>query len=72
MFCPKLRWNSDSNVLAISYPDKVQLWTMSNYHYYLKQELVFPEPASQAIHCAWHSERPLALALSTQGRITKA
>jgi elongator complex protein 1 len=67
--CPKLKWNSDSNVLAISYPDKVQLWTMSNYHYYLKQELVFPEPASQAIYCSWHPERPLALALSTPGRI---
>jgi elongator complex protein 1 len=66
--CPKLKWNSDSNVLAVLYPDKVQLWTMSNYHYYLKQELVFPEPASQAIHCAWHSERPLALALSTPGK----
>jgi elongator complex protein 1 len=67
--CPKLKWNSDSTVLAISYPDKVQLWTMSNYHYYLKQELVFPEPASQAIHCAWHSERPLALALSNPGKM---
>ncbi|EOA92129.1 putative elongator complex protein 1 [Exserohilum turcicum] len=64
-----LAWNSDSNVLAVSYPDKVQLWTMSNYHYYLKQELPFPEAASQTVMCSWHSERPLALALSTPGAL---
>jgi elongator complex protein 1 len=63
----KLKWNSDSNVLSVSYPDKVQLWTMSNYHYYLKQELVFPENASQTVRSTWHSERPLSLALSTPG-----
>jgi elongator complex protein 1 len=63
-----LRWNGDSNVLAVSYPDKVQLWTMSNYHYYLKQELVFPEPASKTVLCNWHSERPLSLALATPGK----
>jgi elongator complex protein 1 len=40
---------------------------MSNYHYYLKQELVFPENTSQAVHSTWHSERPLSLALSTPG-----
>jgi elongator complex protein 1 len=64
---PKLRWNSDSNVLSVVYPDKVQLWTMSNYHYYLKQELAFPEPASLTVQCTWHPERPLALAISTSG-----
>lgn len=37
-----LRWNSDSSVLAISFRDRVQLWTMGNYHYYLKQEILFP------------------------------
>src|SRR5690606_2533945 len=34
----QLSWNPDSTVLAISYDDRVQLWTMGNYHYYLKQE----------------------------------
>lgn len=63
-----LEWNSDSNVLAVSFSDKVQLWTMSNYHYYLKQELVFPEPASKTVLCAWHAERPLALAISTPSK----
>ncbi|KAH3917204.1 elongator complex subunit 1 [Parastagonospora nodorum] len=65
----KLKWNSDSNVLAVSHPDKVQLWTMSNYHYYLKQELVFPEPASTTATCTWHSEKPLSVALSTSGAL---
>jgi elongator complex protein 1 len=65
---PKLKWNSDSNVLSVAFPDKVQLWTMSNYHYYLKQELAFTEPASHMVQCAWHPERPLALAISTPGK----
>ena len=60
-----VKWNSDSNVLAVSHPDKVQLWTMSNYHYYLKQELVFPETATRTALCTWHAERPLAVAVST-------
>ena len=62
-----LRWNSDSNVLAVCYPNRVQLWTMGNYHYYLKQELRFPEIAPGAILCNWHSERPLSVALTTPG-----
>ena len=64
-----LRWNSDSNVLAVSYPDKVQLWTMSNYHYYLKQELVFPEKVADTVRCSWDPERPLSVALSTTGAL---
>lgn len=63
-----LRWNSDSNVLAVSFPHKVQLWTMSNYHYYLKQELVFPENAALTVRCNWHLERPLSVAMSTSGK----
>lgn len=62
-----LKWNSDSNVIAVSCPDKVQLWTMSNYHYYLKQELRFPEASPRTVMCDWHAERPLAVALSTSG-----
>jgi elongator complex protein 1 len=62
-----LRWNSDSNVIAVCFSNKVQLWTMSNYHYYLKQELRFPENAAKTVMCNWHSERPLSLALATPG-----
>lgn len=64
-----LRWNSDSNIIAVSYPNKVQLWTMSNYHYYLKQELVCTEDAAQTVMCNWHTERPLSLALATHGKL---
>ncbi|UPX16794.1 Putative elongator complex protein 1 [Ascochyta rabiei] len=60
-----VKWNSDSSVLAVSYADRVQLWTMSNYHYYLKQELTFPSPARHTPLCSWHAERPLAVAVST-------
>lgn len=63
-----LKWNIDSSVLAVSFPDKVQLWTMSNYHYYLKQELILPEISSQPVSCMWHSERPLSVALSNSGQ----
>lgn len=34
-----LRWNVDSSSLAICFKDRIQLWTMGNYHYYLKQEV---------------------------------
>ncbi|KAF2184333.1 elongator complex protein 1 [Zopfia rhizophila CBS 207.26] len=64
-----LRWNSDSNILAACYPNKLQLWTMSNYHYYLKQELIFPEDRTPAVMCNWHLERPLSLALATSGSL---
>lgn len=63
----RLKWNSDSSVLAVCYPRKVQLWTMSNYHYYLKQELLFPESHVAAVGCNWHSEKPLLAAFSTSG-----
>ncbi|KAL5382220.1 hypothetical protein DPSP01_006620 [Paraphaeosphaeria sporulosa] len=64
-----LSWNSDSSVLAVSYPEKVQLWTMSNYHYYLKQELPFPEQAAATVHCSWDPERPLSVAFYTAGSL---
>lgn len=64
-----LKWNSDSSVLAVSYSDKIQLWTMGNYHYYLKQELHFPEVAHSTILCSWHAERPLVAAFSTPGAL---
>lgn len=64
-----LRWNVDSTVLAISFCDHVQLWTMNNYHYYLKQIIYMPEsndhPMVKAfpVRVEWHPEEPLRLAL---------
>ena len=60
-----LQWSSDSSVLAVCYPTKVQLWTMGNYHYYLKQELVYPEHQTPSISCTWNPERALSIALAT-------
>jgi elongator complex protein 1 len=63
-----LAWNSDSTVLAVSYKDRIQLWTMSNYHYYLKQEIftnVTSEAGSLPVRTAWHPEKPLYLSASS-------
>ncbi|KAI5269967.1 IkappaB kinase complex, IKAP component [Aureobasidium subglaciale] len=68
-----LAWNNDSTVLAVSFKDRVQLWTMGNYHYYLKQE-IFTNAASDAgslpVRTAWHPEK--ALYLSTSSDLSKS
>ncbi|KAL8995173.1 MAG: hypothetical protein Q9188_006876, partial [Gyalolechia gomerana] len=56
VFVRSLHWNVDSTVLAICYDDRVQLWTLGNYHWYLKQEIM--EPGLK-----WNPERPLTFAL---------
>ncbi|KAL9097236.1 MAG: hypothetical protein Q9165_000663 [Trypethelium subeluteriae] len=61
-----LKWNNDSTVLAVSYLDRVQLWTMGNYHYYLKQEIHLGSAGNvQGVHSAlgvsWHPEQALRL-----------
>ncbi|KAL8785562.1 MAG: hypothetical protein Q9213_003310 [Squamulea squamosa] len=58
-----LQWNVDSTVLAVSYDDRVHLWTMGNYHWYLKQELFEPS-------LKWHPEKPLTFALISRSRDT--
>ncbi|KAI9671737.1 MAG: hypothetical protein M1831_003265 [Alyxoria varia] len=59
-----LSWNIDSTVLAVSYCDRVQLWTMGNYHYYLKQEFSFPLDGemSRPLTGLWHPEESLRVA----------
>lgn len=54
-----LNWNIDSTVLAVYFKDRVQLWTMGNYHYYLKQEIVFVGEGKKFIR--WHQEKALRL-----------
>ncbi|ODA83783.1 hypothetical protein RJ55_02299 [Drechmeria coniospora] len=61
----RLDWNVDSTVLAVTLQDAVQLWTMGNYHWYLKQEIPLHAPFS---HLAWHPERALRLAASSSDR----
>jgi elongator complex protein 1 len=67
-----LEWNSDSTVLAVMLKDRVQLWTMGNYHWYLKQEIRCGQPAGAAAQrqrprFSWHAEKPLLLAAATTG-----
>ncbi|EKD16630.1 IKI3 family protein [Drepanopeziza brunnea f. sp. 'multigermtubi' MB_m1] len=56
----KLSWNSDSTVLAVLMSDHTQLWTMGNYHWYLKQ-VIGNETLLAASPLVWHPEKPLQL-----------
>lgn len=61
-----LTWNNDSTVLAVSFKDRVQLWTTDNYHYYLKQEIMILEnPSTFAAKTIWHPEKPLHVACAS-------
>ncbi|RAL09023.1 Elongator subunit IKI3 [Aspergillus homomorphus CBS 101889] len=56
-----LSWNVDSTVLAVQFKDRVQFWTMGNYHYYLKQEIpVVVNPGfTNPFTFKWHQEKAL-------------
>lgn len=54
-----LCWNSDSSILAVKMLDRVQLWTMNNYHYYLKQEMRL----KNLRETKWHPTDPLQLSV---------
>ena len=63
-----LQWNCDSTILAVCYPDRVQLWTMGNYHYYLKQEFCLsPIRQSFSTKLEWHPEDPMLALIGTAG-----
>ncbi|XP_067409412.1 elongator complex protein 1 [Emydura macquarii macquarii] len=69
----ELLWNSDSTVLAVWLEDLkkenssetntyVQLWTVGNYHWYLKQSLHFGSAEkSQLVSLLWDPEIPYRL-----------
>ncbi|KAF2418240.1 elongator complex protein 1 [Tothia fuscella] len=57
-----LFWNVDSMVLAIVLKDRVQFWTMGNYHYYLKQEIRLAGKEPELRGLCWHSEKALRVA----------
>ncbi|KAM3530399.1 hypothetical protein MY4038_004933 [Beauveria bassiana] len=59
----QLEWNTDSTTLAVILSETVQLWTMGNYHWYLKQEI--PRDAGGVPTLSWHPERALRLASPT-------
>ncbi|KAG4301971.1 hypothetical protein PCK1_001947 [Pneumocystis canis] len=56
-----IQWNFDSTLLAILLSNKIQLWHMNNYHWYLNYEIKFQSNMNAFIK--WHSEIPLMLAL---------
>lgn len=64
-----LSWNIDSTVLAVRFKDRVQLWTMGNYHYYLKQEVpVVVDPAYPFPYSfKWHQEKALRFVAGASG-----
>ena len=58
----RLTWNSDSSILGIHFRDRIQLWTMSNYHYYLKKEIKnLRNEIDSSVSMAWHPENPYIL-----------
>jgi elongator complex protein 1 len=53
-----LFWSGDSNVLAVMYAgDEVELWSCSNYHWYLKKRL----PVGPVQHVFWDPESSLVI-----------
>jgi len=69
-----LKWNVDSTTLAVSFPGRLQLWTMGNYHYYLKQDLhvLKAGPKDLPLSVTWHPEAPLRVILGqTQSKELK-
>ncbi|KAF8476119.1 IKI3 family-domain-containing protein [Kalaharituber pfeilii] len=70
----QLAWNADSTVLAMTLKGRVQLWTMGNYHYYLKQEIIYDEDnlleyPENAPVIVWHPEKALHLAIMHKEKV---
>lgn len=67
----QLSWNVDSTVLAIRFKDRIQLWTMGNYHYYLKQEIpvMVESDAQHPFSFEWHQEKALRMVIGSAGSI---
>lgn len=49
--------------------DLVQLWSMKNYHYYLKQELYPTAQSGRFSNIIWHPEQPMTLYLVEQSKL---
>ncbi|KAJ8100380.1 IKI3 family-domain-containing protein [Lipomyces tetrasporus] len=63
-----LQWNVESSVLAILLSNRIQLWTMSNYYWYLKQE-VYVCGEDELAFMKWHPERPLTMILGHENKL---
>lgn len=65
----RLEWNVDSTVLAVVLDELVQLWTMGNYHWYLKQEIPM-DP--RFVSMSWHPEKALRFAVAASDTVISA
>ncbi|KAI1175770.1 IKI3 family-domain-containing protein [Nemania sp. FL0916] len=65
----QLSWNADSTVLAVTLDDRIQLWTMGNYHWYLKQEILTESKTTQLL---WHPEKSLRFGAAIAGKLVQA
>jgi elongator complex protein 1 len=63
-----LSWNSDSTVLAVITADSTQLWTMGNYHWYLKQEIRTSAALLPSTPLLWHPEKALRVMTTASGK----
>lgn len=69
----KLEWNSDSSVIAVLLPNSVQLWTMGNYHWYLKQEIpILGMKLARSDYLTWHPEKALLYMIGGAGKYYKS
>ncbi|KAI0406277.1 elongator complex protein [Xylaria palmicola] len=64
-----LSWNADSTVLAVTLDDRIQLWTMGNYHWYLKQEIFVDRQPRKVV---WHPEKSLRFGAAIEGKLIQA
>ncbi|KAF2720807.1 IkappaB kinase complex, IKAP component [Polychaeton citri CBS 116435] len=55
----QLKWNADSSVIGVVLRDRIQLWTMGNYHYYLKQDIPLRGKGKDIAALYWHPEKSL-------------
>ena len=64
-----LRWNVDSSTLAVRFLDRIQLWTMSNYRYSLKQEMHAnrQDCSFSKADLIWHPEKALHFLVLGEG-----
>lgn len=59
----EVAWNADSNILAVSLKNRIQLWMSSNYEWQLKQEI----PQKESYVLTWHPEKPFTYFVHTTG-----
>lgn len=63
-----LDWSCNSEMLAMQFPHSVQIWTVKNYHWYLKQE-IFTKESQDTKFMQFHPEKPFRLMVGTASRV---